>query len=416
MELIFLLFLVLFSAFFSSAETALASASIIRLQALADEGNARARTVLNIKNNPSKMLSAILIGNNLVNNLAAAMATAIAIRSFGEGSVGAASALLTFVVLIVGEVTPKTYATVKAEKLSLLYGSVILLLMKLLTPVIWVVNRLSRILLHFLKIDVDNSMQPMTEQELRTVVDVSLRDGVIENEEKEMICNVVDFGDSRAKDIMVPRADMVTIQEDSSYEEIRDIFQREKYSRLPVYKKDSEDVIGILNLKSFCFCDPASFSLKELIYQPYFTFESKKTSDLLIEMRHNSAGLCIILDEYGVVSGLLSLEDLLEEIVGEIRDEYDEDEMNLIQKKGDNLYLIDGAVKLDDLNDRLKINLFSEEYDSLGGYIMEKLDRIARQGDVVRTPEGHILMVTLMDKNRVAQVQLKKYQQNTATC
>lgn len=406
-QILALLILVVLSSFFSSAETALTTVNRIRLQALSEEGNKRADIVLKTIENSSKMLSAILIGNNLVNNFSAALATALAIKMFGSGSVGIVTGALTILILIFGEITPKTYAAANAEKLSLAYASVILALMKVLTPVIFIINRICRFLLKFLHVDADASLNTMTEMELRTIVDVSHKDGVIEEEERQMIYNVVDFGDSQAKDVMVPRADVVSVSETASYVEIKDIFRAEKYTRLPVYRDDRDNITGIVNIKDFFFSDDTeSFKVSDIMYKPYFTYEFKKTSELLVEMQENSVSIAIVLDEYGAAVGMISLEDLLEEIVGEIRDEYDEDEKDLIQKVSENEYLIEGSVKLDDINDALGLSLHSEDYDSIGGFIIERLDHLPEENESVTTEEQILLIVTKMDKNRIETVRL----------
>ena len=406
-QILALLILVVLSSFFSSAETALTTVNRIRLQALSEEGNKRADIVLKTIENSSKMLSAILIGNNLVNNFSAALATALAIKMFGSGSVGIVTGALTILILIFGEITPKTYAAANAEKLSLAYASVILALMKVLTPVIFIINRICRFLLKFLHVDADASLNTMTEMELRTIVDISHKDGVIEEEERQMIYNVVDFGDSQAKDVMVPRADVVSVSETASYAEIKDIFRAEKYTRLPVYRDDRDNITGIVNIKDFFFSDDTeSFKVSDIMYKPYFTYEFKKTSELLVEMQENSVSIAIVLDEYGAAVGMISLEDLLEEIVGEIRDEYDEDEKDLIQKVSENEYLIEGSVKLDDINDALGLSLHSEDYDSIGGFIIERLDHLPAENESVTTEEQILLIVTKMDKNRIETVRL----------
>ena len=392
-QLLALLILVILSAFFSSAETSLTTANAIRLQTLADEGNRRAAVALKVKQNPSKMLSAILIGNNLVNNFAASLTTALAIKLFGQGALGIVTAVLTVIILIFGEITPKTYAAANSEKMALTYASVIDLLIKIMTPVIFVINAVCRFFLKLLHVSTDSSMNPMTEMELRTIVDVSHKDGVIEKEEREMIYNVVDFGDSQAKDVMVPRAEMVTISDTASYQEIRDVFRVEKYTRLPVYQNDRDNIVGILNIKDFFFCDDnAAFDVSHVMYKPYFTYEYKKTSELLLEMQKDSVSIAIVLDEYGASVGMISLEDLLEEIVGEIRDEYDDDEKD--------------CVKLDDINDALGLSLESEEYDSIGGLIIEKLDHLPTVNESVTTDDGIKVTVEKMDKNRIETVRL----------
>lgn len=406
-QLLALLFLVMLSAFFSSAETALTTVNRIRLQALCAEGDKRAAVVLKVVENSSKMLSSILIGNNLVNNFSAALATALAIKMFGNGAVGIVTGILTIAILIFGEITPKTFATANAERLSLAYASVILLLMKVLTPVIVIINTICRYLLKLLHVDTDRSLNTMTEMELRTIVEVSHKDGVIEKEEREMIYNVVDFGDSQAKDVMVPRADVVSVSDTSSYSEIREVFRMEKYTRLPVYQGDRDNIIGILNIKDFFFCnDTEDFRVSDIMYEPYFTYEYKKTSELLMEMQKSSVSIAVVLDEYGAAVGMVSLEDLLEEIVGDIRDEYDEDEKDLIQKISDCEYIIEGSVKLDDVNDTLQLALSSDEYDSIGGLIIEKLDHLPTEQESVTTEDGISLTVMQMDKNRIESVRL----------
>lgn len=406
-QLLALLFLVMLSAFFSSAETALTTVNRIRLQALCAEGDKRAAVVLKVVENSSKMLSSILIGNNLVNNFSAALATALAIKMFGNGAVGIVTGILTIAILIFGEITPKTFATANAERLSLAYASVILLLMKILTPVIVIINTICRYLLKLLHVDTGRSLNTMTEMELRTIVEVSHKDGVIEKEEREMIYNVVDFGDSQAKDVMVPRADVVSVSDTSSYSEIHEVFRTEKYTRLPVYQGDRDNIIGILNIKDFFFCnDTEDFKVSDIMYEPYFTYEYKKTSELLMEMQKSSVSIAVVLDEYGAAVGMVSLEDLLEEIVGEIRDEYDEDEKDLIQKVSDCEYIIEGSVKLDDVNDTLQLALSSDEYDSIGGLIIEKLDHLPTEHESVITEEGISLTVMQMDKNRIESVRL----------
>lgn len=406
-QLLTLLILIFLSAFFSSAETSLTTANAIRLQSLADEGNRRAAVALRVKQNPSKMLSAVLIGNNLVNNFAASLTTALAIKLFGQGALGVVTAVLTVIILVFGEITPKTYAAANSEKMALTYASIIDGLMKIMTPVIFVINAICRFFLKLLHVSTDSAMNPMTEMELRTIVDVSHKDGVIEKEEREMIYNVVDFGDSQAKDVMVPRADMVTISDTASYQEILDVFRAEKYTRLPVYQNDRDNIVGILNIKDFFFCDDdAAFDVSHVMYKPYFTYEYKKTSELLLEMQKDSVSIAIVLDEYGASVGMISLEDLLEEIVGEIRDEYDEDEKDWIQKLSDHEYRIEGSVKLDDINDALGLSLESEEYDSIGGLIIETLDHLPTVNESVTTSDGIKITVEHMDKNRIETVRL----------
>ncbi len=400
-----LLLLLLLSAFFSSAETSMTTVNKIRIKTLADEGNKRALTLLKILENSGKMLSAILIGNNIVNISMSSLATTLAIRIFGNTAVGIVTGIITLLVLIFGEITPKTMATIHAEKLALAYSPVIWPLMRVMTPVIFLIDHLSLLFLRLLRIDPKAGNAAMTEQELRTYVDVGHEEGVIESEERQMIYNVFDFGDAQARDIMVPRVDMVSVNLEDSYDDIAAVFKSEKFTRLPVYENDRDNIVGIINIKDFLFFeDRNNFHASSIMYEPYFTYEYKKTAELMVEMREKSISLTIVLDEYGAAIGMITLEDLLEELVGEIRDEYDEDEKDLIQALGDGEYLIEGSMKLDDINDALNLKLDSEDYDSLGGYIIEKLDHLPTTGETVRTEDGLLLKVEEMDKNRIDKV------------
>lgn len=399
--------LLMLSAFFSSAETSMTTVNKIKIKALADEGNKRAQTLLKIIDQSGKMLSAILIGNNVVNISMSSLATSLAIRLFGNTVVGIVTGIVTLLVLIFGEITPKTLATVHSEKLALLYSPIIWPLMKIMTPVIILIDHLSMLFLKLLHFNPKGADNAMTEQELRTLVDVSHEDGVIESEERQMIYNVFDFGDAQAKDIMVPRVDMVSVNLEDSYDEIAAIFRSEKFTRLPVYQNDRDNIVGIINIKDFLFFeDREHFHASAVMYEPYFTYEYKRTSELMMEMREKSISLTIVLDEYGAAVGMITLEDLLEELVGEIRDEYDEDEKDLIQDLGQGEYLIEGSMKLDDINDALHLDLASEDYDSLGGYIIGRLDHLPSEGEMVETEGGLKLKVDEMDKNRIDKVHL----------
>ncbi|MHA9737788.1 HlyC/CorC family transporter [Robinsoniella peoriensis] len=395
------------SAFFSSAETSLTTVNKIRIKTLADQGNKRAVTLLKVIDDSGKMLSAILIGNNIVNLSASALATTLALNIWGNAAVGIATGVLTLLILLFGEITPKTLATLYAERLSMGYAGIILFMMRALTPVIFLINKLSYVCLRILRIDPSAKMNAMTEHELRTIVDVSHEEGVIESEERQMIYNVFDFGDSQAKDIMVPRVDMVSIDINSTYDEIIDVFEQEKFTRLPVYEESPDNVIGIINVKDLLFCKPSEeFHIRDIMREPYFTYEYKKTSELMVEMRQDSINFTIVLDEYGATAGLITLEDLLEEIVGEIRDEYDQDEEDLIRSINDLEYVIEGSMKLDDVNDALGLDFDSEDYDSIGGYIIERLDHLPQQGEFVVAENGIRLVVDAVDKNRIDKVHM----------
>lgn len=400
-----LIILLVLSAFFSSAETALTTVNKIRLRSLAEDGNKRAAQVLDvIENHSTKMLNAILIGNNIVNISASSLSATLA-YGFGGYMVSIATALLTVVILVFGEITPKNAARIHAEKFSLAYIQIIRIFMTVMTPFIFIINLFSRGLMFLMRIDPNAKSDTMTEDELRTIVDVSHEDGIIESEEKEMIYNVFDLGDARAKDVMVPRVHVTFADVNSTYLELIEIFREDKFTRLPVYEETKDNVIGTINMKDLLLFDNTqTFNLRDILRETYFTYEYKNISELLVEMRDASFNIAIVLDEYGETAGLITLEDILEEIVGEIHDEYDEKEDELVKQLGDNEYIIEGSMSLDDVSDRLGVDLDSEDYDSLGGFIIEHLDRLPEVGDEVFTENGIRLVVETLDKNRVESV------------
>ncbi len=413
--LITIIILIILSAFFSSAETALTTANKHRLRSLAEEGNKRAAQVLRLVEDPAKMLSAILIGNNIVNLSASSLATTLTadiLSELGFNNLismagGISTGVLTIVVLVFGEISPKTLATVYSEKLALLYIPIISALTTILTPIIFLINQISNLILKLFISDTARNNATMTERELRTIVDVSREDGVIENEEHEIINNVFDFGSSLAKDIMQPRVDMVFASVDSSYDELVDIFLKDQYSRLPIYEDSRDNVIGILYLKDLFFYrvqnQTKEFNIKDVLREPFFTYEHQKTSVLMKIMREKAVSFAIVLDEYGSTAGLITIEDLLEEIVGDVRDEFDADELESIKCIGPNTYEVDGTLKIDDLNDAIGTSIESEDYTSIGGHMIELLDHLPVKNDAAI--EGNILYKVLsIHKNRVGRL------------
>lgn len=405
-RLVVIIILLGLSAFFSSSETALTTVNRIRIRNLAESGNRAAEWVMKLGENQGKMLSAILIGNNVVNLSASSMLTVLATEVFGNRAAGIATGILTLLILIFGEITPKTIATLEAEKNALRFGHVIYVLMVVLTPVIAAVNWMSSGVLKILNVDPNNRRDDMTEDELRTIVEVGHEKGVIESEEKEMINNVFDLGDSVAKDIMVPRIDMTFINITSGFDELLEVFREERYTRLPVYEETTDNVVGIINIKDMLLIeDREHFSIADHLRQPLYTFESKKLSELMVEMRKTSNNIVIVLDEYGATAGLITLEDILEEIVGDIRDEYDEDEEDELIQLDERQYLAEGAMKLDDLNRKLDLELTSDDYDSVGGWVIDRLEHLPCEGEEVEY-EGIRLVVEQVEKNRIDKIHI----------
>ena len=404
-QIIILLILLALSAFFSSNETALMSVNKIRLRSLADEGNKRAAMALDIlENQTPKLLSAILIGNNIVNISASSLATTLA-YSFGGYMVSIVTVILTVLILIFGEITPKNYATINSEKITLRYIPVFKFLMTIMTPVIFIINLFSRGVMRLMRVDPDAASKAMTEEELRTIVDVSHEDGVIESDEKEMIYNVVLavlINRQTCELILAENIDQLIIggfyiRKGNMYSWNHDI--------LGCGISKIKHIVGIINMKDLLLYDKnEEFVIDHFLRKPHFTYETKSISDLLVEMKDSTFNIAIVLDEYGDMAGLITLEDILEEIVGEIHDEYDEKEDELVQKISDREYIIEGSMHLDDVNDHLDTELDSEDYDSLGGFIIEHLDRLPVAGDEVITEDGIRLIVEKLDKNRIEKV------------
>ncbi len=404
---VILLILLLLSAFFSGAETALTAINKLRIRSLADDNVKGSKATLKLLENPAKMLSALLICNNVVNISATALTTALVIDLFGNRWIGLATGVLTFIILVFGEITPKSISVFNAEKVALRVSGAVLLLTALLTPVIFIINTLCNGIMLLFRINPNEKSASMTESELRNILEVSHEDGVLESEERRMITNVVDFGDSLAKDVMVPRIDMAFASVELSYDELVHLFSIDKYTRLPVYSESRDNVIGIVNLKDIFFYNgkKEDFNIMDILREPYFTYEFKKTSELLIEMRKDSIALAIVLDEYGATAGLITIEDLLEEIVGEIRDEYDGDEEDCIQSVSDNEFIVDGNTKLDDINEALGLTIESSDYDSIAGHIIYLLDHLPEEGESI-TESNVTYTVAAVDKNRIDKIHI----------
>lgn len=404
-QLIILCILLILSGFFSSAETALTSANKVRIRSLADAGNKKAQRILSILDNYSKMLSTILIGNNVVNIGASSLATALTIRLFGNRFVGICTGILTFLVLIFGEIVPKTWANAHADKIAMAYGGILQKLMFLLTPIIWLTDHIARLIIRLFHLGPKPGETSITEEELRTYVDVSHEEGMIESEERKYIHNVFDFSDSTAEEIMTPRVAVTEISSSATYEEVYTLFKKTLYTRLPIYEETPDNIIGFVHMKDFCFAkDTPRFKVGKLAREVYYTYERKKTSDLLMEMQQKAISLAVVLDEYGSATGIITTEDLLEEIVGEIRDEYDAEEAEWIKQVDEHSYLIEAAMKLDDINNALNLSLESEDYDSLGGMMIGKLDRLPKNNERITLEDGTILQARGISGHRIRKV------------
>ena len=407
LQIVLLVFLLAGSAFFSASETALMSLSKIRIRYMEDEGVKGAKLVGSLIEKSSDLLSSILVGNNIVNIAATSVSTALFMSIFGSQGVAMATAVMTVLVLIFGEITPKTIAANKPEKVAVLVAKPINLVMKIAKPLVWVFNLLTGVIFKLMGIDNDGVKPFITEEELKTMVNVSHEEGVLEMEEREIINNVFQFGDMQAKEAMVQRLDMVAVNIEDSYDEIIEMFKSEKLSRLPVYEESIDDIVGILNVKDIIFLSDEeieNFNIKDYIREAFFTYEFKKITQLLEEMKKEKSQMAIVVDEYGGTAGLLTIEDLVEVIVGDIDDEYDEEEEEIV-KVSENEYLVEGSTKIIDVNETLGINLESEEFDSIGGFIIGYLKHIPEENELIEV-ENVKFNIESIDKNRINKIRI----------
>ena len=402
-----LVVLLLGSGFFSASETSLMSLSKIRIRYMEDEGVKGAKLVGSLIEKSSDLLSSILVGNNIVNIAATSVSTSLFINIFGDGGGAIATAVMTVLVLVFGEITPKTIAANSPEKVAVVVSKPISIIMKITKPIVWVFNLLTGIIFKIMGIDNDGVKPFITEEELKAMVNVSHEEGVLEMEEREIINNVFQFGDMQAKEAMIQRLDMVAIDIEDSYDEIIELFKSEKLSRLPVYQESIDDIVGILNIKDIIFLSDEeieNFDIKDYVREAFFTYEFKKITQLLEEMKKEKTQMAIVVDEYGGTAGLLTIEDLVEVIVGDIDDEYDEEEEEIV-KINDNEYLVEGSTKISDVNEQLGINLESEEFDSIGGFIIGYLKRIPEENEIIEV-EDVKFKVESIDKNRINKIRI----------
>ena len=398
--------LLVLSALFSLAETAMADVSKIRIRGLAEAGDKQAQMLMKVFERHGKMINTILICDTAANLAAAILMTLLVTTHFGRQYVWAGAVPAAFLVLILGEIAPKTAAALYAEKLSLALAKPVYGLMVLFTPVLFLVEKLSNLVLLLFRINPKKKPEAITEEDLRTIVEVGHEEGVIESDEKKMIYNVFDFGDSVAKDIMVPRTDMACIDAEATYEEFMEVVREQMYTRYPVYEETTDHVIGIVNIKDVLLAERRKeFCIRDYLREPYYTYEYMKTADLMVELRKTQNNIAIVLDEYGATAGLITLEDMLEEIVGEIRDEYDEDEEDFIRRLGPSEYVVEASMHLDDLNDLLGLSLESEDYDSIGGFMIGMLDHLPEQGEEVIF-QNLRLVADQVDGNRIDKVHI----------
>lgn len=407
-QVVILFILLSISAFFSAAETALTSISKVRVRHLKEEGVKGASVLEKLISEPKKLLSTVLVVNNIVNIAATSISTSVMVGLFGSQGVAWATAIMTVLILVFGEVTPKTLASNNKEGVSLAVAKILNLSIVIFAPLVFLINLMTTLIFKILRIEDDDPKSLVTEEELKAMVNFSHEEGVLEQEEKAIIDNVFEFGDMKAENAMIQRIDMVTVSADANYDEVLNLFKEEKMSRFPVYRGNIDDIVGILNIKDIIFLtdeEEETFKVEDYMRDVFFTYEFKKISQLLEEMKLAKTQIAIVLDEYGGTSGLLTIEDLVEVLVGDIEDEYDEHEDEIV-KISNNEYIVDGSTKISDVNEYLHKDIESGEFDSIGGYIIGYLNRLPIEGEEIELNNFIRVKVLSLDKNRIAAIRM----------
>ena len=408
MNIISLIILLILSSLFSCSETAFLSVSKIKIRTLAEEGNKKAKLVESLLDDQDRLLSAILVGNNLVNIGASSLTTATIMAIFGDGAqtVAIATGVVTLCILIFGEITPKSLATQNADKLVFALAPFIRFVCVITKPVVFVLNIITGFIIKLLGGNQEHGPS-LTEEELKTIVTVGHEEGVLEKEEKEMIHNVFEFGETEIKEIMTPRIHVESLPDDCTYDELMNVYHDAQYSRYPIHDESFDEIIGVLNMKDLLFIDidKEHFDVKKYMRETFVVYEFNQVNDVFASMRKEHATLAIVLDEYGVMSGIVTFEDIVEEIVGEIDDEYD-DASDDIVKINDHEYLVDGSLNLNEVNDEIDTHFESEDFESIGGLVLGEFSGVPKIKDKIEFP-GVTIIIEKMHKNRIELLRLK---------
>jgi len=343
-----------------------------------------AKLIQSLVEKPDKLISGVLVGNNIANIAGSALATSLMMEFFAGNAVAIATIIMTILILVFSEITPKSLAAQNAEKVALMVVKPLSFIITILSPIVVIFTKVTNVLIRILGGKRREDAPFITEEELKSMVNVSHEEGVLEIEEKQMIYNVFEFGDLRIKDIMVQRTDISAIDKSSDFNKIMEIIKEEKYSRYPIYEDSIDNIVGILSVKDFIYGDHVKeeFDISLYMREPYFTYEFKKITELFKEIRKNRNHMVVVVDEYGGTAGIVTIEDVIEEIVGEIEDEYDEVEKE-VEKISDTEYLIDGSTKIGFISGFLNMTMESDDFDSLGGFIMNELGRLPIVGESI---------------------------------
>lgn len=410
-EVIILIVLFILSAFFSASETAFTSLSRIKVGRMVEQKLRGAKLVSLLKENSSDFLATILIGNNLANIAASVLATSIIIRMFEENgwnmglAVGTATGIMTLLILTFGEIIPKTIAIRKAEKFSLLVAPLIFGLSIILKPFAFIFSIISRPFILLFGGKAPEKGPFISEAEIKLILAAGEKEGVIEEEEREMITSIFEFGDTIVREVMTPRPDISTCQADQPIDALIKVIVESGHSRIPIYEGNLDNIVGVVYAKDILKYGK-EVKIKEMLRTATFIPETKKVSELMHEMQAARTHLAVIVDEYGMTSGLVTLEDLVEEIVGEIHDEFERDE-KMIEKLDNNNYLVVGRMAIKDLNDELKLNLPEKDVDTIGGFVFGQLGRMPSVGASIKY-ENIIFSVERIHRRRITRVRITK--------
>ncbi len=401
-----LLLLLLLSGFFSGSETALMALDRMRVKYLQQKGRPGAARLAQLLERPDRLLGGILIGNNLVNIAASVVATGFFVSQYGEQGELLTILILTPVLLIISEVCPKTYAAQFPEKTSFFVLRPILLVLWVLSPLIHVVTRISSLLTGFFHRG-EKENESLSEGEIRAIIEAGEESGVVAAEQRRMLHGVFDLSETRVRDVMLPRTEIVGLEAGSSFAVVLETLRSARHSRFPVYTGSLDNIVGVIHSKDILACigKEELFSLKELCRKPHFVPESNRIALLLQSFRKRREHLAIVVDEYGGVEGLVTLEDVVEEIVGEIHDEHDIEELDF-RPLGPKCFLVDGAVSLKVLNRRFQLELPEEHVTTLAGFMMQQMGKIPVEGDSCEIA-GIGFWVRVMDDRRIETVEMR---------
>ena len=404
-QIIALVFLVAMSAVFSSSETAITSVSKIKVRQLDQKDNKNAHLLKKLHDNMQATISTILIGNNIVNIAASSIATILFTNIFHQNGALVSTVVMTVFVLIFGEVLPKTIAQYKNKSVALKFSRFIYLLTIIFKPIVKVLNLLTRLVIKIFIGDNGDS-STLTEEELKTLVEVSEEEGVLKDQETEIMINALELKETLAVDIMTPRTSMASVDIEDAENDLREIIKNITYSRIPVYEDNIDDIIGVLHIKELAHKiieDDHDFKIRDILKPAFYAYEYIPVVDLFKQMRAKNISISIIIDEYGGTSGLVTMEDILEELVGEIDDEYDNEKE--VTKINDNEYLVDPEMRIDEVNERFDLNLQSEKFDSIGGFVIALLDRMPKSNDEVEFENLKFIVVNV-DKRKITQLMI----------